>query len=98
MRVNPSIHWLFATLRGIKINKDDAYLMPSLATTPMIWLQVKPSSGLFTRRLFNSIHLNTVAASARETFYDQKLGVSNGRPNQTFKLAKTPLLFDLQNR
>ncbi|NQZ13147.1 MAG: putative baseplate assembly protein, partial [Algicola sp.] len=78
-----------------KVNAED-YATPSLATTGMIWLRVKPKPTFtdYTVQAIDSLYFNTVSASAQETFRSLKLGVSNGKPNQCFKLPKTPLLFD----
>ncbi|MCO7223322.1 putative baseplate assembly protein [Pleionea sp. CnH1-48] len=76
------------------VDLSEEYELPSVAETPMIWLRVTPQSNDFANRLFKGLFLNTVTALARETWYDQRLGVSNGRPNQTFTLPRTPLLFD----
>ncbi len=73
---------------------SDDYQTPAVAQTPMIWLRIKPKGNEFASRLFKGIYLNTVTAAAQETWYDQRLGVSNGKPNQEFSLPRSPLLFD----
>ncbi|MCJ8272601.1 MAG: hypothetical protein MJK04_24780, partial [Psychrosphaera sp.] len=78
-----------------KVNAED-YATPSLATTGMIWLRVKPKPTFtdYAAQAIDSLYFNTVSASAQETFRSLKLGVSNGKPNQCFKLPKKTLLFD----
>jgi uncharacterized phage protein gp47/JayE len=44
----------------------------------------------------NAIRLNTVDAINAETAVDEVLGSSNGEENQAFKLARSPVLSDLQ--
>ncbi|TDF38595.1 putative baseplate assembly protein [Alteromonadaceae bacterium M269] len=76
------------------VDLSEDYALPSVAQTPMIWLRVTPQTNHFARRLFKGVFLNTVTAKAQETWFDQRLGVSDGRPNQSFALPRTPLLFD----
>jgi predicted phage baseplate assembly protein len=64
--------------------------------SPIYWLRYRIQNvlgpGYETPPLLEGILLNTVSATNSVTEREELLGASNGRPNQTFQLAKFPVL------
>lgn len=62
-------------------------------TRPLYWLRAVAAGAADARHLA-AIRLNTVPATAASTRQSERLGFSNGRPNQRFTLTKAPVLID----
>ncbi|NBD30714.1 MAG: putative baseplate assembly protein [Alphaproteobacteria bacterium] len=61
---------------------------------PLYFFRVTLNTPRAKPRLLNRLRLNTVSATAASTRKDERLGVSNGRPGQVMRLARTPVYFD----
>jgi len=76
---------------------DDA--MPWSAMTlgrDLYWVRVLWSGGVFgCRPEMTRVALNTVMAAQTLTLENELLGSSNGKPGQTFRTARTPVLSEL---
>lgn len=61
------------------------------------WLRIRPLAGAPADMPFlQTLRLNTVPAVNAETIRDEILGSSDGKPHQTFQLARSPALPDIQ--
>lgn len=60
----------------------------------MYFLRVTLNTTAPTPRMVNAISLNTVRAIAATSRRDERLGVSNGRPGQSFKMSQAPVYYD----
>lgn len=61
---------------------------------PLYFFRVTLNTASAKPRLLNRLRLNTVSATAASTRRDERLGVSNGRPGQVMRVARTPVYFD----
>jgi predicted phage baseplate assembly protein len=65
------------------------------ASTPRFWLRGRLERSQYERSpTLRAVRTNTVSATQAETTANEVLGGSNGRPNQTFRLAHVPVLHD----
>jgi predicted phage baseplate assembly protein len=75
---------------GDKIKKD---IMGNVADSPLYWLRVRlAKNGYDMAPRLSAVLTNTVSATQAQTIRDEILGGSDGRPNQLFKLANTPVI------
>jgi predicted phage baseplate assembly protein len=75
---------------GDKIKKD---IMGNVADSPLYWLRVRlVKNGYDMAPRLSAVLTNTVSATQAQTIRDEILGGSDGRPNQLFKLANTPVI------
>lgn len=63
---------------------------------PLYWLRARHTAETAVAE-FKTLRLNTIAATQAETRLEDALGRSDGRPGQTFKLPKLPVLIDPQS-
>ena len=64
-------------------------------TTPLYWIRGRVTQSQYERvPSLLAIRTNTVAVEQAETIRDEVLGGSNGRRDQVFKLANTPVIKD----
>jgi predicted phage baseplate assembly protein len=62
---------------------------------PRHWIRARLTSAQYERApTLTAVRTNTIAATQAETVRDEVLGGSDGRPNQVFKVANTPVLRD----
>lgn len=64
---------------------------------PLYWLRAV-AQGAPDARNVAAIRLNTVPATAASTRQSERLGFSNGRPNQRFTLTRAPVLIDPESK
>ena len=62
------------------------------ADRPLYWLRIDQGDRRSETAEITRLSLNTVPATQGETRLDERLGASDGRPDQSFALSKTPLL------
>jgi predicted phage baseplate assembly protein len=75
---------------GDKIKKD---IMGNVTDTSLYWIRVRlAKNGYDMAPRLSAVLTNTVSATQAQTIRDEILGGSNGRPNQLFKLANTPVI------
>jgi hypothetical protein len=67
---------------------------PSPAPFGLVWLRARLTAALERPPEVSSLHLNTTRAIAALTRSTETLGTSAGRPNQTFKTRRAPILID----
>lgn len=79
---------------GIPTIEVDKGGVPGTAWLPLYFFRVTLRDPKADARLLNRLWLNTVSATAASTRMDERLGVSNGRPGQTMRLARAPVFFD----
>ena len=78
----------------------DAYAMPATPAADNVarrlyWIRaVLKDAADYDPVPIAEIRLNTVNATAAASRVDERLGASDGRPGQVFKLAKAPVYFD----
>ncbi|MFZ5961666.1 putative baseplate assembly protein [Thalassococcus sp. BH17M4-6] len=60
----------------------------------VVWLRARLVQALDVPPEVSGLYLNTVAATAAQTRSTEVLGTSAGRPNQTFKLKRAPVLIN----
>lgn len=83
----------------IKVNEGYAAALPQndQGYLPLYWLRARlgvvPADAAAPSAL-RAFHLNTVPATQASTRLDDRLGRSNGRPAQVFRLPKAPVLID----
>lgn len=83
----------------IKVNEGFSAALPQNDSgyLPLYWLRAQldavPAEAAPPSTL-RGVHLNTVPATQASTRLDDRLGHSNGRPGQVFKLPKVPVLID----
>lgn len=61
---------------------------------PLVWLRVRQAAVLDPVPEVSALVLNTIRATAATTRATEVLGTSAGRPNQTFRLQRSPVLID----
>jgi predicted phage baseplate assembly protein len=75
---------------GDKIKKD---IMGNVTDTSLYWIRVRlAKNGYDMAPRLSAVLTNTVSATQAQTIRDEILGGSDGRPNQLFKLANTPVI------
>jgi predicted phage baseplate assembly protein len=75
---------------GDKIKKD---IMGNVTDTSLYWIRVRlAKNGYDMAPRVSAVLTNTVSATQAQTIRDEILGGSDGRPNQLFKLANTPVI------
>lgn len=75
---------------GDKIKKD---IMGNVTDAPLYWIRVRlETNGYDMAPRLSAVLTNTVSAMQAQTIRDEILGGSDGRPNQLFKLANTPVI------
>jgi predicted phage baseplate assembly protein len=75
---------------GAKIKKD---VMGSVTNSPLYWIRVRlVKNGYDATPRLSAVLTNTVSATQAQTVRDEIVGGSDGRPNQSFKLASTPVI------
>lgn len=72
---------------------DLGYSDPQIPEHSMAWLKVKVNTASYQPSLLSGFYVNTVPATAAVTRIEENLGQSDGRPAQSFTLAKTPVYF-----
>lgn len=102
----PPLQDLAALVEAIETGPEPDFA----AIAPSVWTDVgydaapAPHGLLWLRARLNvvrdrvtevaAVHLNTVRATAATTRLSEVLGTSAGRPNQTFRLSRAPVLID----
>lgn len=62
-------------------------------TQPLYWVRALITGGSYEKQpQVLALRANTASATQAQTVHDEVLGGSNGRPNQTFSLANSPVL------
>jgi predicted phage baseplate assembly protein len=75
---------------GDKIKKD---IMGNVTDSPLYWIRVRLEKNDYDMApRLSAVLTNTVSATQAQTIRDEILGGSDGRPNQLFKLANTPVI------
>ncbi|MCU1332248.1 MAG: hypothetical protein JWM08_1240 [Candidatus Angelobacter sp.] len=75
---------------GDKIKKD---IMGNVTDSQLYWIRVRlEKNGYDMTPRLSAVLTNTVSATQAQTIRDEILGGSDGRPNQLFKLANTPVI------
>jgi predicted phage baseplate assembly protein len=75
---------------GAKIKKD---VMGNVRATSLYWIRVRlAKNGYDATPRLSAVLTNTVSATQAQTIRDEIVGGSDGRPNQAFKLANTPVI------
>lgn len=74
--------------------EEAGYDIPPVPPFAMVWLRARVVDDAYTPTLLNNFLLNTVPATAAVTRLEESLGTSDGRPDQEFTLARTPVWFD----
>ncbi|ARE41821.1 hypothetical protein RGUI_3680 [Rhodovulum sp. P5] len=72
---------------------DLGYSAPPV-TYGLIWLRARLTTARDRAPEISAIRLNTVRATAATTRTNETLGTSAGRPNQSFKTKRAPILID----
>jgi Baseplate J-like protein len=82
--------------RWAVIEPKFAVAMPLTGGTlrQLIWLRAVLTDATINPATVRELRFNTVPATQAATKQDERLGRSNGRPGQSFKLQKTPVLID----
>lgn len=74
---------------------DFGYSIPAVPDHAMAWLKVSVvDADKYQPALLNGFFINRVPATAAVTRIEEILGVSDGRPAQSYTLAKTPVYFE----
>jgi hypothetical protein len=73
---------------------DFGYSSPAVPEHAMAWLKVSVVDADYQAALLNGFYINRVPATAAVSRVEEILGVSDGRPAQTYTLAKTPVYFE----
>lgn len=82
--------------RWAEIEPKFAVEMPMAggALRRLVWLRAVLADAAAEPATIRELRLNTVPATQGVTRLDERVGVSNGRPGQSFGLQKTPVLID----
>lgn len=72
----------------------DLGFSPSPSPFGLVWLRARLAAPLERAPEVSGLHLNTTRAIAAVTRATETLGTSAGRPNQSFKTRRSPILID----
>jgi hypothetical protein len=73
---------------------DFGYSVPAVPEHAMAWLKVTVVDTSYQTALLNGFFINRVPATAAVSRIEEILGSSDGRPAQSYNLAKTPVYFE----
>jgi hypothetical protein len=73
---------------------DFGYSIPAVPDQAMAWLRVTLIDTDYKAALLNGFFINRVPATAAISRIEEVMGTSNGRPSQSYSLAKTPIYFE----